>query len=406
MSSWNNTCKPECGSKIRERQKCRKSPGLVDAWNWQDVRQPTVPLPSLNVISQITLTGQLGCELRGTDNCYLLTPNYQCLLALDLNRVDRSLITRRMLAMRRACYTLLLVYLFCQLHSLNGGLRQKSFLTAKSKNSERKSLRRIRPLGSSNLHKITLLRGGSNIAASDESIKVVPSEVCVVVVSTSVGSIFLDKKKRLSVSRNATVAELKCMIEKKFPGCPPTGLQKLFLGVRALADDELIGNITVASPTPILLDMLSGTSVYNKTLSISQALEAHAALIVQQSYLGAKMRATYSDIDLYGAASAVADANGTAIQPQLESGLYRDMFDAVNRTLYETYAEDIAEALEREKEPETVTDDTAAWRGKQKETKPLTAALAKEFDLNMRGIKSFFYYSILLGVSKIDDFVK
>ena len=256
-------------------------------------------------------------------------------------------------------------------------------------------------IGSSHFHKIIRLRGGADIVAADDTTVVAapaPSEVCAIVVSTSVGSVFLDKKKRLSISRNATVSDLKSMIEKKFPGCPPTGLQKLFLGVRALADDEVIGNITVTSPTPILLDMLSGTSVYNKTLSISQALEAHAALIVQRSYLGAKMRSTYGDIDSTSSGSSATDVNGTVLPVALESGLYRDMFDAVNRTLYETYAEDIAEALEREKEPETVTDDTAAWRGKQKETKPLTAALAKEFDLNMRGIKSFFYYSILLGV--------
>ena len=310
-----------------------------------------------------------------------------------------------MLAIRRACHSLILVFLFSELRSLESRLQISSLLSVTSKHNDRKCSKRICPLGSQNLHKIAKLRGGSDISALDEPLKVVPSEVCAIVVSTSVGSIFLDKKKRLTISRNATVGDLKCMIEKKFPGCPPTGLQKLFLGVRALGDGELIGNITVTSPTPILLDMLTGTSVYNRTLSISQALEAHASLIVQQSYLGAKMRATYIDI---GAAEStsnlVADVNGTVMQPQLESGLYRDMFDAVNRTLYETYAEDIAEALEREKEPETLTDDTAAWRGKQKETKPLAAALAKEFDLNIRGMKSFFYYSILLGVRHIQFF--
>ena len=310
-----------------------------------------------------------------------------------------------MLAIRRACHYLILVFLFSQLQSLESRLQHSPLLSVASKQNDRKCSKRICPVGTPNLYKIAQLRGGSDVTSLDEPLKVVPSEVCAIVVSTSVGSIFLDKKKRLTISRNATVGDLKCMIEKKFPGCPPTGLQKLFLGVRALADGELIGNITVTSPTPILLDMLSGTSVYNRTLSISQALEAHASLIVQQSYLGAKMRATYIDAGVEESAPNVeTDVNGTVIQPQLESGLYRDMFDAVNRTLYETYAEDIAEALEREKEPETLTDDTAAWRGKQKETKPLAAALAKEFDLNIRGIKSFFYYSILLGVRDIQFF--
>ena len=39
---------------------------------------------------------------------------------------------------------------------------------------------------------------------------------------------------------------------------------------------------------------------------------------------------------------------------RLESGYYREMFESLNKTLYETYAEDIAEALERESEPETI----------------------------------------------------
>ena len=169
-----------------------------------------------------------------------------------------------------------------------------------SRNNNNKNLDK-RALGTrSCFQRMIKLRGGADIIETIESLDVkkeMPSgDNCAIVVSTSVGSVFLDKKKRLSIPRNSTVAELKTMIEKKFPGCPPTGLQRLFLGVRALSDDEIIGNITVTSPTPILLDMLSGTSVYNKTLSISQALEAHAALIVQQSYLGSKLLASYSDI--------------------------------------------------------------------------------------------------------------
>jgi len=205
---------------------------------------------------------------------------------------------------------------------------------------------------------------------------------------------FLDKKKRLSVPRNSTVGELKCLIEKKFPGCPPIPLQRLFVGVRLLQDDEIIGNITTTSPTPILLDMMSGVSVYNKTLSISQALEAHVASIVQQSYLGAKLRESFTT-----SITSTRTNNDTSSEMLLpDSSYYRDMFDVVNRTLYETYAEDIAEALELEKEPETMADDTRAWRNPQKETKPLAAALAKEFDLNGKGIKSFVYYSVLLGI--------
>lgn len=291
---------------------------------------------------------------------------------------------------------LLFIILCCQLRNSHGKVVQLSHITNKAKAVDFKCLERKPLVKRSHFGKIMRVRGGSDAATSgvNSNEAAAPVENCAILVSTSVGSVFLDKKKRLTISRNSTIAELKSLIEKKFPGCPPTGLQRLFLGARALSDEELVGNITITTPTPILLDMLSGTSVYNKTLSISQALEAHAALIVQQSYLGAKMMASYNDVP-------EKEANETTSAPvHLESGLYRDMFDSVNRTLYETYSEDIAEALEREREPETHTDDTAAWRGKRKETTPLTAALAKEFDLNMRGIRSFLYYSVLLGVSQ------
>ena len=246
---------------------------------------------------------------------------------------------------------------------------------------------------------VTKLRGGAadveEVASSSSSNNMLDDGPCAILVSTSVGSMFLDKKKRLSVPRNSTVGELKGLIEKKFPGCPPIPLQRLFVGIRLLQDDEIIGNVTTTSPTPILLDMMSGVSVYNKTLSISQALEAHVASIVQQSYLGAKLRESFTTSIASTSASTNNDISSVILP---DSSYYRDMFDVVNRTLYETYAEDIAEALELEKEPETMADDTRAWRNPQQETKPLAAALAKEFDLNGKGIKSFVYYSILLGI--------
>ena len=230
---------------------------------------------------------------------------------------------------------------------------------------------------------------------------------CTIIVSTSVGSAFLDKKKRLTVPRNSTVAELKSLIEKKFPGCPPAALQRLFSGVRPLHDDDVIGNVTStsaaavsaagAAPTPLLLDMMSGVGVYNKTLSITQALEAHAASVVQQAYVGAKFREFCA-----GTGTAAAGGGSGGEEAVVESSFYRDMFERVNRTLYETYADDIAAALELEKEPETIGDDTKAWRSPTRtEARPLVAALAKEFDLNVKGIRSFVYYSILLAVSRV-----
>jgi hypothetical protein len=290
----------------------------------------------------------------------------------------------------------IICYLFTKLH---GEFFQHVYTGIVSRNNNMEKSKKVHLSFSPSLHKVTKLRGGS-----DNIAEIVTDKPCAILVSTSVGSVFLDKKKRLSIDRNATIAELKLMIEKKFPGCPPVPLQKLFLGVRPLGDEEVIGNITITSPTPILLDMMSGTSVYNKTLSISQALEAHAASIVQQVYLGSKMKSVFTNPTNPShnlSPNPTINGNETTSVLELESSVYRDMFDDALKTLYETYSEDIAEALEREKEPETLTEDTVAWRGKQAETKPLTAALAKEFDLNMRGIRNFFYYSILLGVSLV-----
>jgi hypothetical protein len=274
-----------------------------------------------------------------------------------------------------------------------------------------KEVRKIGLRSNWKLQRLLKLRGGradveqEPPAKADEIIKEeappVQGETCSVLVSTSVGSAFLDKKKRLTIPRNATVSELKQLIEKKFPGCPPTALQRLFLGVRALGDEEVMGNITVASPTPLLLDMMSGTSVYNKTLSISQALEAYAASIVQQAYLGAKMRESFGlGAHTLPVATPVNESEAGSAESGVvpESSFFREMFETVNRTLYETYAEDIAEALEIEKEPETIGDDTAAWRKDKKQANPLAAALAKEFDLNVKSIKNFIYYSVLLVV--------
>lgn len=49
-------------------------------------------------------------------------------------------------------------------------------------------------------------------------------------------------------------------------------------------------------------------------------------------------------------------------------------------------------------EPEITSSDTASWRGEVKQRSPLAVAIAKEFDFNIRSLKSFVYYSILLGI--------
>jgi hypothetical protein len=220
-----------------------------------------------------------------------------------------------------------------------------------------------------------------------------------VLVSTSFGSDFLDKKKRLTILKNSTVAELKSQIQQKFPGSPPIQLQNLYFTSRYLADDdELVSNLTALSPIPILLDMVCGTSVYNRTLSITQAIDAYAATVVQQSFLGEKMRSILS-LPLADDDSGSATNITKLEQRTMDAVLYRRMYEAVKNSVYKKYSEDIEEALEAEKEPETLTLETIAWRkGSTKEISPIAAAMAKEFDLNGRGMRSFLYYSIVLVV--------
>jgi len=215
------------------------------------------------------------------------------------------------------------------------------------------------------------------------------SGTCAVVVSTSIGSAFLDKKKRVLIARNSTVADLKNIMAEKFPGSPPVKLQKLYFGAERLNDSQVVSNVSSVSPIPILLDMITGTSSYNKTLSVSQAMEAYASLITQQAFLGDKLRSFYS---------AEVGVSVDESSDLMDSVIYREMFLSINESLYEAYADDVLDALTAEMEPEIDSADTAPWRDGKKQRGPLAVAFAKEFDINPRSMRSFIYYSILLGV--------
>lgn len=230
---------------------------------------------------------------------------------------------------------------------------------------------------------------GGEVAVDAEEGAVDPAEdgrPVSVTVATSFGSTFLDKKKRLQLPRNSSVASLKELIESKFPANPPVRLQRLFAGTRYMRDEDLVGNFTSASTLLVLLDMPSGTSVYNKSLTVEQALEAYSALTVQQTFLADKLKSLFSN-------EPPSPSDETTVIP--ESTTYRDLFISLNESLYYTYQEDIIDALEAEKEPETITDDTAAWRLSRKPQSPLVAAFAKEFDINLRSFKNFVYFSFL-----------
>ena len=274
---------------------------------------------------------------------------------------------------------------------IGNSINRVSFDSTSNSNNRRKYPR----------HSIYIRGGSTDIDTKDNYNNEEQQGPCTILVSTSVGSSFLDKKKRLTVNRNATVADLKQQLQLKFPGGPPISLQKLFYGVKSLKDDDVIGNITTASSIPILLDMLTGTSVYNKTMSITQALEAYASVIVHQAYIGDKMKAQYAALS--SPAQLVSETSNTTTSEDsttdiMETAIYREMFDSVKKSLYETYAEDIYQALEEEKEPETITGDTAAWRGDKVEVGPLNELLAKQFDMNFKSVKMFAYYSILLAI--------
>ena len=77
-----------------------------------------------------------------------------------------------------------------------------------------------------------------------------------VLVTTSLGSTFLNKKKKLTIPANCTISELKVQLETKFAGSPPVSLQKLFHNARYLNDSEIIGTVSRLSPVVITLDMI------------------------------------------------------------------------------------------------------------------------------------------------------
>ncbi|RYH08163.1 hypothetical protein EON65_41135 [archaeon] len=178
------------------------------------------------------------------------------------------------------------------------------------------------------IRSILRFRGGSTVAAKEDTLgnssKPTPT-TCTILVSTSIGSSFLDKKKKVVLARNTTVYQLKQYIQQKFPGSPPLPLQTVYFGTKQLTDDEILSNVTSLPTIPLVLDMITGSSVYNKTLNIRQALEAYVSTLVQLSYLHTQMAYTLSD----------SDSNATRL---MLSPLLKEMFVKINQSVYATYA--------------------------------------------------------------------
>ena len=231
---------------------------------------------------------------------------------------------------------------------------------------------------------------------------IIPTKNITVIVSTSLGSSFLDKTKKISINPNSTIKELKYIIQDKFPGSPPIQIQRLFYAFKPLNNSDILSNITTASQVPILLDALSGTSAYNKTLSITQAIEAYVSIIVQQTYLSSTMQKAFDLKD-----SSTLDLSEVGDRDRIDTLTLRDLFAAVNQSIYAQYAEQIAEALEKEREPDMITADTIAWRQQSEgaaDKNPLVVEWAKMFNMNKQVALSLVYYSVILVVS-ISDYV-
>ena len=226
---------------------------------------------------------------------------------------------------------------------------------------------------------------------------IIPPKNITVIVSTSLGSSFLDKTKKISINPNSTIKELKYIIQEKFPGSPPIQIQRLFYAFKPLNNSDILSNITSASQVPILLDALSGTSAYNKTMSITQAIEAYVSIIVQQTYLSSTMQKAFDLKD------STLDLSEVGDRDRIDTLTLRDLFAAVNQSIYTQYAEQIAEALEKEREPDMITADTIAWRqqgeGGAADKNPLVAEWAKMFNMNKQVALSLVYYSVVLVVS-------
>jgi len=252
-----------------------------------------------------------------------------------------------------------------------------------------------------------------------------------VLVTTSIGSSFLDKKKRFILRDNMTVAELKAEVQKKFPGCPPVALQNIYFGLKRLGDDECIASVSPARPLPLMLDMLSGTSAYNRTFAVSQALEAYAALQTHQAYISSKIQQyfAYSDsseqkvtklidgidynVNSFSKDKVVKVGEDKGKDGGIEAGVvigvnincgvlesltYRRTFSGLLDRLHRDHTESIAMAIKVESKPEIASPDTAPWRSGQQKFFPLKQEIAKTFDLNMRCMKNFTYYSLLLVI--------
>ena len=211
----------------------------------------------------------------------------------------------------------------------------------------------------------------------------------------------MGRTRKLIVKRNDTVEELKMKLEKEFPGYPPVELQRIFQDARQLQDSEVIGEISSQSQVNFTMDMLTGTHVYNKTNSVAEALEALITIDVHLAANGQKQ------MEIVG-----SNNNNTIIlgDGSSKSALYENLFATLNHSFYAEHSSEIENALFLEKDPDTISADTALWRdttvASNKYQSVLALVLCRELNLYKRSLLPIVGQFMFLAVRNYNTLVE
>lgn len=241
----------------------------------------------------------------------------------------------------------------------------------------------------------TVFRGGSAVQSPPsirQALSALPNgaqlESRPVVVTVSAGSRYLDRRRLLRVKSTSSIADVRASLREQFPGLPPVKLQRLYLGSKLLADEDVISELTDLSPVPLSLDLLTGTGIYNRTvLSVADALEMLTALEVHStanSELQRQLRGGVTDID-------------QSDSPRIER--LELLFREQNNSLYKTWAADIQRAQTAERNPEKDAVDTAGWRRSSNKEPPMRWGILNVLDMNAEEARSALVATLLLSVS-------
>ena len=253
-------------------------------------------------------------------------------------------------------------------------------------------IRRNRISGSS---ACVTLRGGTMNPSN-------PNDMVKVYISTRFGSNFLDKSMTMSLQRAETVGELKNQISKRFAGKPPVGLQKLFHGGRLLHDEEKLGDISQLAVLPIQLDMMTGTSSYERPMHTVEMVEAYTAACAQQAYLSTSIAHLLSP---RGEAPVSDMAENVP-----EHAKYSEMITALNSSIYDSFGDSIAAAVAADSDAEAPSPDTLRTSMRHNSegfhsveewvnARPRDAAIARLLDLNIASARKLLIRSAMCVVS-------